>query len=66
MGMDHIITIMGSIIGPALGAVGAYFAIRQDLAVLRTRVDNHGTRLDELHRRADHAHARIDDVLTKG
>jgi orotate phosphoribosyltransferase len=63
---DQIITIIGSIVGPALGAVAAYYAIRQDLAVLRVRVDNHGDRLDELHRRADQAHARIDDVLSKG
>ncbi len=65
MTMDQIITLVGSIIGPIIGAVAAYYAIRQDLAVLRTRVDAHDMTLAQLNKRADGAHGRIDDILTR-
>ena len=54
---------LGGIIGPLAGAVAAYYAIRQDLAVLRTRIDAHDQALTQLHKRTDVAHERIDDVL---
>ena len=63
MNWDQLITLIGSIMGPLAGAVAAYYAIRQDLAVLRTRVDAHDQTLAQLHKRADVAHERIDDVL---
>ena len=54
---------LGGIIGPLAGAVAAYYAIRQDLAVLRVRLDAHDEAVRQLHKRADMAHERIDDVL---
>jgi hypothetical protein len=53
------------VIGPLAGAVAAYYAIRQDLAVLRVRIDNLDQRTAQMVQRADHAHTRIDDILTR-
>lgn len=58
-----LVQIASTIIGPAIGAVGAYVAIRSDLAVLKVRIENHDAALEQLARRADQAHERIDGVL---
>lgn len=58
-----LVQIAGTIIGPAIGAIGAYVAIRSDLAVLKVRIENHDAALAQLARRADQAHERIDGVL---
>lgn len=50
--------IIQSIIGAAFGAVGAYVAIRSDLAALKARMDN-------VERSSDQAHNRIDNILNK-
>lgn len=63
MDMNQIGGLLGGVLGPLAGAVAAYYAIRQDLAVLRTRLDAHDQSLAQLHKRADVAHERIDDVL---
>ncbi len=63
MELTQLGSLLGSVIAPLAGAVAAYVAIRQDLAVLRTRVDAHDQTLAQLHKRADVAHERIDDVL---
>jgi hypothetical protein len=63
MNWDQLITLIGSIMGPLAGAVAAYYAIRQDLAVLRVRLDAHEQAMQQLHKRTDTAHERIDDVL---
>lgn len=63
MDITQIGSLIGSIVAPIAGAVAAYYAIRQDLAVLRTRVDAHEQTITQLHKRADGAHERIDDVL---
>jgi hypothetical protein len=63
MELSQLGSLLGSVIAPLAGAVAAYVAIRQDLAVLRTRVDAHDQTLAQLHKRADVAHERIDDVL---
>ena len=63
MELTQLGSLLGSEIAPLAGAVAAYVAIRQDLAVLRTRVDAHDQTLAQLHKRADVAHERIDDVL---
>lgn len=66
MSVQDLITMLSSIVGPLLGGVAAYYAIRQDLAVLRVRVEHHSNQLEQLGKRADQAHARIDEVLSKG
>lgn len=65
MELSQLGSLLGSVIAPLAGAVAAYVAIRQDLAVLRTRVDAHDQTLAQLHKRADVAHERIDDILTR-
>jgi hypothetical protein len=65
MELSQLGSLLGSVIAPLAGAVAAYVAIRQDLAVLRTRVDAHDQTLAQLHKRADGAHDRIDDILTR-
>ena len=65
MELTQLGSLLGSVIAPLAGAVAAYVAIRQDLAVLRTRVDAHDQTLAQLHKRADGAHERIDDILTR-
>jgi outer membrane lipoprotein SlyB len=65
MNLDQLATIIGAVVGPLAGAVAAYYAIRQDLAVLRVRIDAHDQTLVQALRRADDAHGRIDDVLSK-
>lgn len=64
MTLDQLATLLGAIVGPIAGAVAAYYAIRQDLAVLRVRIDAHDQTLVQALRRADNAHERIDDVLS--
>ena len=44
-------------LGAAFGAVGAYVAIRSDLADLKARVTN-------VEKTGDNAHRRIDDILS--
>ena len=63
MNWDQMVTLVGSIMGPLAGAVAAYYAIRQDLAILRVRLDAHDEAARQLHKRVDTAHERIDDVL---
>lgn len=65
MNLDQLASIIGAVVGPLAGAVAAYYAIRQDLAVLRVRIDAHDQTLVQALRRADDAHGRIDDVLSK-
>jgi len=65
MNLDQLATIIGAVVGPLAGAVAAYYAIRQDLAVLRVRIDSHDQSLVHALKRADNAHERIDDVLSK-
>jgi hypothetical protein len=65
MELAQLGNLIGSVLAPIAGAVAAYYAIRQDLAVLRTRIDAHDQTLAQLHRRADGAHERIDDILTR-
>lgn len=59
MTYDQIMQLVGAVIGPLVGAVGAYVAIRSDLAAIRARVETHG---DGIAR----AHERIDEILTRG
>lgn len=63
MDWNQIVTLVGSVMGPLAGAVAAYYAIRQDLAILRVRLDAHDEAARQLHKRVDTAHERIDDVL---
>ena len=63
MEWNQLVTLIGSIAGPLAGAVAAYYAIRQDRAVMRVRLDAHDDAVRQLHKRADMAHERIDDVL---
>jgi hypothetical protein len=63
MTWDQLVALVGSIMGPLAGAVAAYYAIRQDLAVLRVRLDAHERAVEQISKRADVAHERIDDVL---
>jgi hypothetical protein len=56
--MDDLIKIFSAMIGPALGAVAAYVAIRTDLASIKARIENHGEAITR-------AHDRIDDILSK-
>ena len=63
MTWDQLVALVGSIMGPLAGAVAAYYAIRQDLAVLRVRLDAHDETARQLNKRVDTAHERIDDVL---
>jgi hypothetical protein len=65
MELSQLGNLIGSVLAPIAGAIAAYYAIRQDLAVLRTRIDAHDQTLAQLHRRADGAHERIDDILTR-
>jgi hypothetical protein len=65
MELSQLGNLIGSVLGPIAGAVAAYYAIRQDLAVLRTRIDAHDQSLAQLHKRTDGAHERIDDILTR-
>jgi outer membrane lipoprotein SlyB len=65
MNIDQLATIIGAVVGPLAGAVAAYYAIRQDLAVLRVRIDSHDQTIVQALKRADNAHERIDDVLSK-
>lgn len=65
MDWNQLVTLVGSVMGPLAGAVAAYYAIRQDLAILRVRLDAHDEAVRQLHKRADNAHERIDDVLSK-
>lgn len=51
-------TIVQAIIGAAAGALGAYVAIRADLADLKARMAN-------VERAADSAQSRIDKILHK-
>ena len=59
MSFDQITQILGSIFGPALGAIGAYVAIRSDLAAIKARLENHNESITR-------AHDRIDSMLRKG
>jgi hypothetical protein len=65
MSLDQLVTLIGSVVGPLAGAIAAYYAIRQDLAVLRVRIDNLDQRTAQMVQRADQAHTRIDDILTR-
>jgi hypothetical protein len=56
--MDGAFQLLSAIIGPALGAVAAYVAIRSDLASIKARIENHGEAITR-------AHDRIDDILSK-
>ena len=42
-----------TILGPLLGAVAAYAAIRADLAAIRVRVEHHAERIKDAHDRLD-------------
>lgn len=52
----HLGQIINSAIAAAFGALGAYIAIRTDLADLKARMTN-------VESAADKAHSRIDKVL---
>lgn len=56
--MENVAHILSAIMGPALGAVAAYVAIRTDLASIKARIENHGQAITR-------AHDRIDDILSK-
>lgn len=56
--MENIAQILSAIMGPALGAVAAYVAIRTDLASIKARIESHGEAITR-------AHDRIDDILSK-
>jgi len=63
MTIDQLVTLIGAFAGPIAGGFAAYYAIRQDLAVLRVRLDSHDQSIMQSIKRADTAHERIDDVL---
>jgi hypothetical protein len=65
MDWNQLVTLVGSIVGPLAGAIAAYYAIRQDLSILRVRLDAHDEAARQLHKRVDIAHERIDDILTR-
>ena len=50
--------VLQALIGSAVGALGAYVAIRSDLADLKARVEI-------LHDATNKAHSRIDQILHK-
>jgi hypothetical protein len=58
MSMEQLVSLLSSVLGPALGAVGAYVAIRSDLAAIKARIEGHGDAITR-------AHERIDDILNK-
>lgn len=41
------------ILGPLLGAIAAYAAIRADLAAIRVRLEHHAERIKDAHDRID-------------
>ena len=53
MHWSELAQLIGSIVGPLLGAIGAYAAIRSDLAAIRARVQMHGEAIDRAHNRID-------------
>ena len=59
MTFDQLMQILASIMGPALGAVGAYVAIRSDLAAIKARIEGHNESFTR-------AHERIDSLMSKG
>jgi hypothetical protein len=62
-------TLMGEVfkygLAPFLGAAGAYMAIREDLAVLRTKVAAHEKEIDDARKAADKAHERINSLIER-
>lgn len=52
-------------LAPFLGAAGAYLAIREDLAVLRTKVATHEKEILEAHLAAAKAHERINSLIER-
>lgn len=44
------------ILGPLLGAIAAYGAIRADLAAIRARLDHQAERIKDAHDRLDRLH----------
>ena len=50
--------VLQALIGAGAGALGAYVAIRSDLAALKARVD-------VLHESTDKARSRTDQILSK-
>lgn len=56
--MDSAFQLLSAIMGPALGAVAAYVAIRSDLAAIKAKIENHGEAITR-------AHDRIDGILDK-
>ncbi len=48
---------------PFLGALGAYLAIREDLAVHRTKLAEHEKDIAEAKKIGDDAHKRIDRIV---
>lgn len=59
MTFEQLLQLAGTVIGPLVGAVGAYVAIRSDLAAIRARIEGHGESITR-------AHERIDQILTRG
>ena len=58
MTLEQLVAIFAPILGPALGAIGAYVAIRTDLASIKARIEGHGDAITR-------AHSRIDEILSK-
>lgn len=56
--MENLLQLVSAIMGPALGAVAAYVAIRSDLASIKARIEGHGEAINR-------AHDRIDEILSK-
>ena len=52
-------------LAPFLGAAGAYMAIREDLAVLRTKVAAAEKDITEAHTAAAEAHKRINSLIER-
>lgn len=55
---DQVFQIATAIVGPLIGAIGAYVAIRADLSSIKAKIEGHGEAINR-------AHGRIDEILSK-
>lgn len=61
-----ILSALGVALAALSGGVGAYVAIRADLARLGARIDGHDQRIGAAELAAARAHDRVDSMLHRG
>lgn len=66
MNADFISAMLPNIVGTLIGAMGAYYAVRIDIAILKTQYTAIISQLDRLEKHADNAHERIDRIGVGG